>query len=286
MRRLLSALVFFLASGWCFGQEGPTFVQMSDPQFGMYTENLDFAQETANFEFAIATANRLRPAFVIVCGDLVNQAGNAAQIAEFQRIAHKLQSGIALYAVAGNHDVGNEPTPESLAAYRSHFGKDYYTFTYPGFEGIVLDSSLIQHPDRAPEDAARQEQWLKEQLAAARQAKVPRVVVFQHIPFFVHDAEEPDSYFNIPKSVRAKYLDLLSAAGVEYVFAGHLHYAAAGESGPLHMISAGPVGKPLGTGASGLRIVRIGAAGLEQQWFDFGHLPTTIESAFSGAAGK
>ena len=130
-------LLLLLAPGWCASQEGPTFLQMSDPQFGMFTANRDFTQETANFEFAIATANRLHPAFVVVCGDLVNQSGNTAQIAEFQRIAHKLESGIALYTVAGNHDVGNGPTPESLAVFRSHFGKDYYTFTYPGFEGIV-----------------------------------------------------------------------------------------------------------------------------------------------------
>jgi Icc-related predicted phosphoesterase len=63
------------------------FIQMSDPQFGMYAENKDFHQETINFEFAIATANRLRPKFVVICGDLVNEAGNAAQTAEFLRIA-------------------------------------------------------------------------------------------------------------------------------------------------------------------------------------------------------
>jgi hypothetical protein len=43
----------------------PFFLQMSDPQFGMYAENKDFRQETINFEFAIATANRLRPKFVV-----------------------------------------------------------------------------------------------------------------------------------------------------------------------------------------------------------------------------
>jgi hypothetical protein len=46
------------------------FVQMSDPQFGMYTDNQDFAQETVNFEFAIANIKGLRPAFVVVTGDL------------------------------------------------------------------------------------------------------------------------------------------------------------------------------------------------------------------------
>src|SRR5438309_11754983 len=79
------------------------FIQMSDPQFGMYAENKDFKQETINFEFAIATANRLRPKFVVICGDLINEAGNKAQVDEFHRVAGKLDPAIKLYNVAGNH---------------------------------------------------------------------------------------------------------------------------------------------------------------------------------------
>src|ERR1035437_8131177 len=70
-----------------------TFIQMSDPQFGMYTKDADFAHETANFEFAIATANRLMPAFVVITGDLINKPGDAAQAAEDKRIAAKLDPG-------------------------------------------------------------------------------------------------------------------------------------------------------------------------------------------------
>src|SRR6266566_3916877 len=110
LARLL--LTFLLASTV---QPAGLFLQMSDPQFGMYSENKDFAQETVNFEFAIATANRLRPNFVVICGDLINQAGNAAQIAEFHRIAARLDPSIKLYNVPGNHDVENQPTPATLA---------------------------------------------------------------------------------------------------------------------------------------------------------------------------
>src|SRR6266851_1470682 len=113
------------------------FIQMSDPQFGMYSENKDFRQETINFEFAIATANRLRPNFVVICGDLINEAGNAAQAHEFHRIAAKLDPAIKLYNVAGNHDVGNQPTPATLAAYREKFGPDYYKFRSGDLEGYV-----------------------------------------------------------------------------------------------------------------------------------------------------
>ena len=79
-------------------------------------------QETANFEFAIATANRLKPAFVIVTGDLVNKADEKGQADEYLRIAAKLDRSIPLYQLPGNHDVGNDPTPESIAAYTARFG--------------------------------------------------------------------------------------------------------------------------------------------------------------------
>src|SRR5436305_3905290 len=107
------------AAGWT--AEPFSFIQMSDPQFGMYTENKSFEHETANFEFAVAAANRLHAKFVVVTGDLINQPGNATQVAEYHRIAGRLDPSIKLYSIPGNHDVGNEPTPESLAAYRERF---------------------------------------------------------------------------------------------------------------------------------------------------------------------
>src|SRR5262245_26143630 len=98
------------------------FIQLSDPQLGMFTDNRDFAQDAANFEFAVTAVNRLRPAFVIVTGDLVNKPGDAAQIAEYRRIVAKIDSSIPVYNIAGNHDVENAPTPASLAAYEKIFG--------------------------------------------------------------------------------------------------------------------------------------------------------------------
>jgi 3',5'-cyclic AMP phosphodiesterase CpdA len=284
--RLLIAAALLAGAMAAPAQETVWFLQMSDPQFGMYTENRDFAQETANFEFAIATANRLKPRFVVVCGDLVNKAGDADQIAEFHRIASKLASGIDLRLVAGNHDVGNTPTRASIDAYRRNFGSDYYTFTYSGFEGIVLDSSLIQHPEGAPEEAARQEKWLEAELATAKQAGVRQIVVFQHIPFFVKTADEADSYFNIPQATRGRYLELLKRSGVNYVFAGHLHHAESGTSGALHIFSAGPVGMPLEGGVSGMRVVEFHASGVKEKYIEFGHLPNRLEDAFAPKAEK
>jgi 3',5'-cyclic AMP phosphodiesterase CpdA len=249
---------------------------MSDPQFGMYTANRAFTQETANFEFAIASANRLKPAFVVVCGDLVNKAGDPQQIAEYRRVSGKLDKSIKLYNVAGNHDVENEPTLASLAAYRRRFGPDYYRFRQGDLAGFVLNSSLIQHPERAPQEAAHQEQWLRTELEKAAGEGVRRRIVFQHIPWFLEDPDEPDQYFNIPKEARARYLELLKKYGVAAVFAGHYHRNATGQAGSLRMITTGPVGMPLGDGVSGFRVVRVSDSSVEDKYYSLGSIPHAL----------
>jgi len=69
----------------CGAQEQPFyFIMLTDTQFGMYASNGNFIQETANYEFAVAAINRLKPGFVIILGDLVNKAEDRAQLAEYQ----------------------------------------------------------------------------------------------------------------------------------------------------------------------------------------------------------
>jgi hypothetical protein len=250
----------------------PTFLQMSDPQFGMYTNNHGFAQETANFAFAIATANRLKPAFVVVTGDLINKPGDGAQAAEYKRIAAQLDPAIQLFNVPGNHDVENEPTPQSLARYRQLFGPDYYTFHCAGISGIVLDSNLEKAPQNARREAAKMEAWFEAEILKARREHAGRVMLFQHIPLFLTDPQEPDQYFNIPQAARARYLKLLRRYGVTEVFAGHLHHNSEGRDGPLDMVTTGPVGKPLG-GQSGICYVTVTAAGVKHEFHEFGDLP-------------
>lgn len=267
IRSLLLALALAATSA------GQTFIQMSDPQFGMYKSDASFVQETANFEFAVATANRLKPAFVIVTGDLTNKAGSDAQITEFHRIAKRLDPQIKLFAVPGNHDVGNEPTAQSLAAYRKSYGPDYYTFQSGGITGIVLNSNLEKGIENVREEAAKMEAWFRAELAKARQGGAKHIVVFQHISFFLKTPDEPGQYFNIPIDVRERYLKLMHENGVRQVFAGHYHRNEWGRDGDLEMVTTGPVGKPLGGGKSGIRVVTVDDAGLSHKFYEFGDLP-------------
>ena len=254
-----------------------TFAQLADTQFGFYTNDGEFTQETANYEFAVANLNRLKPAFVVLCGDLINKPGDPAQRAEYLRITALLDPSIPFYAVAGNHDVGNEPTPESLADYREHFGPDWYSFRERDIYGIVLNSSIIAAPAQVESDAAAQEAWLRAELGLARASGARHILVFQHHPWFLETPDEADAYFNIPLATRNRYLELFREAGVSHVFAGHYHRNAGGFDGALEMVTTGPVGRPIGDDPSGFRLVRVTAeGGIEHRYLSLGQIPNQL----------
>jgi serine/threonine-protein phosphatase CPPED1 len=239
----------------------------------MYAENKNFTQETANFEFFIANVNRLKPQFLVITGDLVNIWHNAPQIAEYQRIVKLLDKSIPIYNVPGNHDVSNTPTPADLDAYRKDFGPDYYSFRSPGIYGIVLDSSLLAHPETAAADAEKHEAWLRAELKKAAAEPARQIVVFQHIPFFIENPYEADQYFNFPKPLREKYLKLLHQYHVQYVFAGHTHRNYNPRDVDLEEVITTAIGKTLGPEPSGFRIVNIKGTRLEQTYVGLGNIP-------------
>lgn len=264
---------------------GYYFVQTADPQFGFFTGNPKmFQQETVNFEFVVASINRLRPAFVVVCGDLVHNDGDPDQVAEYQRIVAKLDPSIPVYTVSGNHDLTNTPTAETLAFYRKTFGPDHYSFRHADLYGIVLNSTIMMDPANVPDELAAQDKWLREELVKAKSAGARSIMVFQHHPFFVDRVDESNPN-SIPAERRAGYLALLKEFGVNYVFAGHLHRNAVAADGPLNMITTSAVGRPLGQDPSGLRVVMVRPTGVQHTFYGLGSIPTQISLAARGGRG-
>jgi len=252
-----------------------TFAVLADPQLGMYAKDNNFLQEEANLEFVVANLNRLHPDFVVVCGDLTDRTGDEAEIAAYKQTMRKLDPSIPVYNVPGNHDVGNLPTPSTLASYRAAYGSDYYAFHLGQVLGVVLDSNLIRSADHVPAEAAKQEEWLRNTLSQASPNQ--QILVFQHIPYFLKDADEKDQYFNIPSAIRKKYLDLLGTNHVHLIFAGHYHRLAGGSDGTIVEIVTGAVGMPIGDSSSGFRLVQLGSSGMKTEWYCLGNIPNRIE---------
>lgn len=269
------------------GTEPFIFIQLSDPQFGFFNNDIDFPQETANFEFAVATVNRLKPSFVVITGDLVNKPGDTVQIAEYDRIKALLDPSIPIYDMAGNHDIENAPTPATVAAYRARYGPDFYSFRFGSLYGIVLDSTVIHTPDGVPDVLAEQDAWLRTELDRATASDARHVVIFQHHPWFLETADEDDQYFNIPRVRRDPMLALFRAHGVRTLVSGHLHRNAVANDAGFDSIVTGPVGRPLGTDGSGLRVFRVTDDGIAHRYYHFGELPTSINPAVEiGGRGR
>jgi 3',5'-cyclic AMP phosphodiesterase CpdA len=209
----------------------------------------------------------------------VNKPGDPHQIKEYLRIAARLNSAIKLYNVAGNHDVGNTPTPETLKSYRAFFGPDYYSFRQEGAAFIVLNSTLIHSPQGALEEYQKQEGWLKAELERVKRDGAKRIIVIQHHPWFLEKPEESDKYENIPLERRRKYLDLFKDSGVTHLIAGHYHRDQLAKYGDMELIITGPIGKPLGKDPSGMRIFKVRAESIEHAYVGLGNLPHAIDPA-------
>jgi 3',5'-cyclic AMP phosphodiesterase CpdA len=241
------------------------FVVAADPQLFWGPKEL--------WQKAIDEVNRLRPAFLVVCGDLIQDPGNEEQAKAYLEVAGKLDESIPLHNVAGNHDVHKQPTPQSLGWYEKHFGKPWYSFTHAGCLGIVLESDVLNQPAGAPEMAERQMDWLRKTLEAASEKPFDHIFVFQHHPLCLKQVDEPDGYFNVPEARRKELLDLFHKHGVRAVFSGHYHRNAHVKDGQIELITTSSLGKPLGKDPVGLRIVKVFADRIEHRYYGYEELP-------------
>ena len=267
------------------------FAQMADPQFGMfadmsrYTDEeiaerrarglnvrkaarpiTGFADETRLYTAALAAANAARPAFVAVCGDMVHNAYDQAQVDELFRVSATLDPDIPLYFVSGNHDVGEAPTPDSLALYRERFGADNYSFRHGDCHFAVINSSLAFDPSNAPGEWRRLKQFLADDLSAARRRGSQQIILFAHHPLFHRSASEAWDGWCVPDERRAELMAILRDYGAAAAFAGHLHRNQVAEDDGFLMVTTGAVGYPLGEDPSGFRMVTVGEDGISHRY--------------------
>ena len=73
-----------------------------------------------------------------------------------------------------------------FARYRTSFGDDYFSFWCGGVRFLLLNTQYFEDASKVPELVQKHEQWLNEKLEFAKQAG-SRVIVFQHIPWFLRD---------------------------------------------------------------------------------------------------
>jgi len=259
------------------GDEAPFFfVHLSDPQLGFFDENRTFHREVENLRRTVEHLNRLRPALVVITGDLINKPGDGAQAEAYLKAIRTVDPSIPVHSISGNHDVENAPTAASLAWYRSTFGPDRGTFAYKDCRFIFFNSTLLHSPKNCPKEAEDERSWLAAELKRARRETNGHIFVLQHHPWFVETPDEADSYHAIPRADRQKLLPVLREARVTATLAGHLHRCAEARDERMQVLVAGPVGKPLGKDPSGLRIVWVFADRIEHRYYGLDEVPAGI----------
>lgn len=249
------------------------FIQLTDPQFGMFENNAGFEKETVLYEKAVVEINRLNPDFVVITGDFVNDQNAVAQIDEFKRITAKIKPAIKVYYSPGNHDIGQVPTNESLEKYKKNYGSDCFSFEHKGASLIGFNSGLIKAKLEKPEQ--EQFRWLTKKLMKSRNAQY--ILLFCHYPFFNKTVDEPEAYSNIGTEYRLKYLELFEECGVDAVFSGHHHNNGLATYGNVELVTTSSLGKPLGEAPSGFRIVKVYNDKIEHVFFGLEDLPKKIE---------
>ena len=248
------------------------FIQLTDPQFGMFDHNAGFEKETVLYEKAVAKINSLKPDFVVITGDFVNDPNSSAQMNEFKRITALINSKIPVYYTPGNHDLGQTPDETSLKKYKEIFGNDRFSFVHKGCSFIGFNTSLIKA--RMEKQEQMQYKWLVGQLKKSRSSK--HIILFCHFPFFNKSVDEPTAYSNIDRECRAKYLDLFVENKVDALFSGHYHNNSLLSYGAMQLVTTSAVGKPLAAAPSGIRIVKIYRDKIENAYFGLEELPESV----------
>ena len=255
-KKIISVVCFLLAVFVSHGIAADSapffFLQLSDPQFGFMDNNKSISAETEAMNKAVTAINQLKPPFVVITGDFVNNSKSKEQMAAYKSMIAQIDSSVKVYMIPGNHDIG-KVSRASIDNYKKNYGEPHFSFRYGDCAFIGIDSNIIKEEDKEREEV--QFKWLEQELQKTKDARFK--FVFTHCSVFLKRMDEPVNYSNFSLPMREKYVRLFQKYGVNAIFAGHLHNNAYGKVGNMEMITIGPIGKVLGTGYQGMNLVKV-----------------------------
>lgn len=231
---LFFLLIFFIS---CSKKEQKpfSFIQLCDTQLGMGGYNHDIA----TFNQTVKQINLLKPDFVIICGDLVNNA-NDSSYADFNNI--KKLFNMPCYCAPGNHDIGNIPNDTTLSYYRKTIGKDYYDFENKGYAFVITNSQLWK--ENIKNESKKHDDWFKKTIASIKTKNQP-IFVAGHYPLFLKTAIEEDEYFNLPIEKRNELLSMFTKNNVVAYLSGHAHKPLINNYKNIQLVSGEAISKNL-----------------------------------------
>jgi len=182
------------------------------------------------FDEAVSEINRLRPDFVVMIGDVIeDSATRPARIdALWNEARQHLDSlNVPLFLVPGNNDIWNRT---SYAAWGRCVGDTYTAFSHRDCRFVLLNTEEI-HGTGEEGFGSRQLAFIEDEIRQNRHTK--------QFFFFCH---QPVWMFSGPLKSQWEHIESL-LGGIRYsVFTGHLHVLGATQrNGQRHLI-VGPTG--------------------------------------------
>lgn len=270
---LLSSLFLLPISTIAQSKIKPFFIiQLTDPQMGFISGNQGVDEEIELYTKAVKFVNKVKPKFVVITGDFVNNRTDTLQINAFKQITSTIKKKIPVYLIPGNHDISQKPTKQSIDFYNHYYDSDRFDFVYKNVQMIGINSCFI---NSNIEEETSQFEWLKQTLD--QNPKGLRRIVFSHHPFFTKNIEEKDSYSNISQPKRNLYMDLFNNNNVKFVFAGHYHNNSEGSYKNVKMITTSAVGKQLGKAKPGFRIIKVYPDSISHEYIELDNLPKKVK---------
>lgn len=257
-------VVFLTAMTLVSCSQAFTFIQVSDPQLGFY-EHGTIVRTEKMLNHAVDEINGRKPAFVIITGDLCDNADNVEQLDAYKKAVSRINRGIPLYQIPGNHDIQNGYSVQKYNDYLSRFGTDRFAFKYKGCTFIGFDSCCIKYEGSdAAEAEALQYAWLRQRLTEARGSRF--IFLFCHNPVFYGRYDQPEDYNTFPERNRAKYLKLFKEFNVTAVFTGHTHHPLYTEHDGIGYIICGSCGTTFEGSPSGYNVVKVDKEGYSYEF--------------------
>ena len=280
------------------------FVNMADCQLGMLKGNKNWTQEKQMLVEGIEIVNKMKPKpkFVTMCGDLINAfptkknvSVRAGQTKDLKYSISKLNKDIPFICMCGNHDVGQTPTKETMEEYRKTWGRDYYSFFVNNCRMVVINSQIYKDSSKTGDDFIAQEKWLAKEVNEEKERRDAPCIFFSHIPPFILNKNEKESWANLPMKHRKKLLEMSKLSGCVAWFCGHYHQNAIAYDEDLEIIISSAIGTAIdsmgkdfsqgliqpmklqiGKNVSGFRIVHVNQMGVRHQFFTLNDAPTEL----------